>query len=128
MPRLSATQREILQRAIPNAGLIIPLPRNAKERRAARALLKRGFLIETKSQRGALEWRVDRQGEVWALGLSAAGMRAIGWAPTPLNRSRALAERLIKVFVDGWNADPTFEEFQAFVELEVRPVWPRVKR
>jgi hypothetical protein len=122
MPRLSATQREILQRAVPNAGLIIPLPRGEKERRAARALLKRGFLIETRSQPGVLEWRRDGE-NVWALGLGAAGMRAIGWAPEPLNRSRALAERLIKVFVEAWNADPTFEEFQAFVDREVRAAW-----
>lgn len=124
---LGPYQRRLLERARENAGLIVPLPRDAKERRAARALLRRGLLIETRSQPGVLEWRHDGE-NVWALGLSAAGMRAIGWEPEPLNRSRALAERIIKVFVEAWNAHPTFEEFQAFVEREVRAVWPRAKR
>jgi hypothetical protein len=124
MPRLSATQREILQRAVPNAGLVIPLPRGEKERRAARALLKRGFLIETRSQPGVLEWRRDGA-DVWALGLSPAGQRAIGWAPEQRNPSRELAERLIQVFVERWRHEPTFEEFQAFVEREVRAAWRR---
>jgi hypothetical protein len=76
---LGPHQRQLLERARANAGIVSPLPRGKQEVRAARALLRRGLLIETKSQRGVLEWRVDREGEVWALAISAAGREAIGW-------------------------------------------------
>jgi hypothetical protein len=128
MARLSDTQREILGRAVPNAGLIIPLPRNAKERRAARALLRRGLLIETRSQRGVLEWRRDGE-NVWALGISTAGREAIDWnEPLLPDRSTVIAGRLIKVFVEAHGREPaSVEEFEAFVSAHVRAGW-RSKR
>jgi hypothetical protein len=126
---LGPYQRRILERARENAGLIVPLPRGKKEVRAARALLRRGLLIETKSQRGVLEWRVDRKGEVWALGISTAGRKAIAWnEPLLPDRSQVVAGRLVKIFFEAHGREPaSVEEFEAFVSAHIRAGW-RSKR
>ena len=115
MARLSDTQREILRRAVPNAGLIIPLPRNGKERGARRALLRRGLLIETRSQPGVLEWRYDQEGTCWALGISTTGREAIGRdEPLLPDCSTVIAGRIAKVFVEAHGREPaTIRELEA---------------
>jgi len=122
---LGPFQRRILERARENAGLIVPLPRGRKEVRAARALLRRGLLIETRSQPGVLEWRVDRKGDVWALGISQAGRVAIAWnEPLLPDRSQVVAGRLVKIFFEAHGREPaTVEELEAFILAQVRAGW-----
>jgi hypothetical protein len=122
---LGPFQRQLLERARANAGIVTPLPRGRREVRAARALLRRGYLIEARSQPGVLEWRIDREGQVWCLGISTAGRQEIGWdEPLLHDRSQVIAGRLIKVFVEAHGREPaSAEEFEAFASAHVRAGW-----
>jgi hypothetical protein len=124
---LGPFQRRILGRARENAGLIVPLPRGKKEVRAARGLLRRGLLIETRSQPGVLEWRIDRKGKVWALGISQAGRHAIGWnEPLLPDRSQVVTGRVVKIFVEAHGREPTsIEELETFILAHIRAGWRR---
>lgn len=126
MPRLSAAQRSLLDRARQNAGLISPPPRGS-ELLTAKSLLRRGLLIETRTQPHSFEWRRDGEGQCWALGISAAGRQAIGWdEPLLPTRSEVIAGRLIKVFVEAHGREPaSVEEFEAFALAHVRAGWRR---
>jgi hypothetical protein len=115
-------QRKILDTAVANAGIVSPLPRGRKEVRAARALLRRGYLIEARSQPGVLEWRVDREGQVWCLGISDAGRRAIGWTPPRVSeKSKAIGEKLLQIFREANEREPTdLLELEDFIRRELR--------
>jgi hypothetical protein len=118
-----------LERATQNAGLIAPAPRG-NELRTAKSLLDRGLLLECRTQPHTLEWRRDREGQPWCLGISTAGREAIGWnEPLLPDRSTVIAGRLIKVFVEAHGREPaSVEEFEAFASAHIRAVWPRSKR
>src|ERR1700736_6611376 len=106
MPRLSAAQRSLLERAKRNAGLIAPAPRG-NELRSAKSLLDRGLLLETRTQPHTLEWRRDREGQAWALGISGAGPAAIGGnEPLLPDRSQVVTGRLVKIFVEAHGREP----------------------
>lgn len=119
---LGPYQRRILETAVANAGIVTPLPRGVKEVRAAKALLRRGLLIKGRSQPGVLEWRIDEEGQVWCLGISDAGRRAIGWTPPPIpEASRAIGEKLVQIFVEANGRDPTdIVELEDFIRRELR--------
>src|SRR5437660_12761111 len=122
--RLSKPQRSLLERATRNAGLIAPAPRG-NELRTAKSLLERGLLLETRTQPHTLEWRRDREGQAWALGISHAGRQAIGWSePLLPDRSQVVAGRLVKIFVEAHGREPaTVEELEAFILAQVRAGW-----
>jgi hypothetical protein len=124
---LGPHQRRLLDRARANAGIVTPLPRGRKEVRAARALLRRGYLIEARSQPGVLEWRVDREGQVWYLGISVAGRHEIGWNERLLpTRSEVIAGRLIKIFTEVHGREPNnVEELETFIVTHLRAGWRR---
>jgi hypothetical protein len=81
-------QRELLERGLRRDGLIVPPPRSGREVRAARRLLRRGLLLETRTVPGQIELRRDSEGLFWALIISDAGRKAIGWTCQPA-RERA---------------------------------------
>jgi len=87
-------------------------------------------LIEVRSQPGVLEWRVDREGEVWALSISDAGRAAIGWnEPLLPDRSQVIAGTLVKIFLEAHGREPTtIEELETFILAHVRAGRPRSKR
>jgi hypothetical protein len=127
MPRLSDTGRRLLERARGNAGLIVPLPRSAREIGAAQTLLRHGLLIEARSQPGVLEWRTDREGQVWCLGISDTGRQAIGWnEPLLPTRSQVVTGRFVKIFFEAHGREPTsIEELETFILAHLRAGWRR---
>jgi hypothetical protein len=122
--RLSKPQRSLLERATRNAGLIAPAPRG-NELRTAKSLLDRGLLLECRTQPHTLEWRRDREGQPWCLGISDKGREAIGWdEPLLPDRSQVVAGRLVKIFVEAHGREPaTVEELEAFILAQVRAAW-----
>jgi hypothetical protein len=124
MPRLSAPQRSLLERATRNAGLIAPAPRG-NELRTAKSLLDRWLLLECRTQPHTLEWRRDREGQAWALGISEAGRAAIGWdEPLLPDRSQVVTGRLVKIFVEAHGREPTsIEELETFILAHIRAGW-----
>jgi hypothetical protein len=122
--RLTKAQRALLDRAPRNAGLISP-PARGNEVRTARSLLARGYLLEVHTQPFTLEYRRDRDGQAWALGISPKGREAIKWnEPLLPTRSQVIAGRLVKIFVEAHGREPaTIEELEAFILAHVRAGW-----
>ncbi len=102
MPKLNDTHLVILAAAAKReSGSLLPLPKTLKVTKAAAAgalksLLKQGLAEERPATEAAEAWREEKDGTRHALGITAAGLEAIGMAPEEAKPSQPAKPKAAK--------------------------------
>jgi Protein of unknown function (DUF3489) len=97
--KLTDSQLVILSAAARlDGGAVLPLPKSVKLNKGAAALvlkslLKHKLVTEHSAAPDAEAWREEKNGDRFALSISAAGLQAIGVEPAPRSKPEAPAEK-----------------------------------